>query len=215
MGYVAVADFRAATLQWWTHDLELDINVVPDARLTGLIQAESDRIDEYCSDRFEPESSAFLVDGWGGTKLWSPKRIRTVTQVELQDENGTFTAQAAGTYRVTASLATGKRSIEDLDYIAVVPGRYLSDGKIEWPVGSQIVRLSGTFSWAATPDEIKRAVSLMVWDIAIKTNPDLRRASRQDIDGDQLEASTSKPTGIPEADEIIARFKRTRNWIAA
>lgn len=215
MGYVAVADFRAATLQWWTRDLALDVVDVPDAQLTGAIQAQSDRIDMYCFDRFEPETSAFLVDGWGGTKLWVPKRIRTVTQVETQNELGVFTVETAGTYRVTGSLATGSRSKEDLDYIAVIPDRYLSDGKEEWPVGSQVVRLTGTFSWAATPEEIKRAVSLMVWDILTRTNPDLRRASQLELDGEQLDLSASKPTGIPEADEIIGRFTRIRNQVTA
>ena len=61
-----------------------------------------------------------------------------------------------------------------------------------------------------TPEQVKRAVALMVYD-AIKPNTDvLRRADRWFTPEAQFTMTKTQPTGMEEVDGIISQFTRNR-----
>ena len=212
MGYLVVADMREATQQWFSRHLTLTAQEAPDAELTAAIAAFSNWIDRVTGDRFEPEppsgTTTLEISSSGGLDLYVPKRIRSVTAVELRDRYGALTAQDAAVYRVSSSLtAAGEPTVEDQDLVTLIDGRALSTGATAWPTGVNVVRLTGQFGWPATPDRIKRAVAIKVWDHYRNWNPDLRRAARMTtFEGVTYELAEQ----FPEILEILREFTRDR-----
>jgi hypothetical protein len=122
---------------------------------------------------------------------------------------------------VTQSIVNGERQEADLDMISVIPGKYLTGSGWwddwlytgiwqNWPIGTNTIQLTGTFSWETTPEQVKRAVTLMVYD-AIKPQGDpLHRAAQWSTSNFQIVRANTNPTGIPEVDNIIDQFTRNR-----
>ena len=79
-------------------------------------------------------------------------------------------------------------------------------------MSERIDHYTGT-TWEESPDEvpsdIRRATALLVWDHYKAESDTLRRAEAWDTPDARFTRSRSKPTGIPEADLIIARFSTT------
>jgi hypothetical protein len=227
--YVQASDFRPGSGKWYTHGIPLSEDDADSNALSDAITAMSEAFDLYTFDHFSPEPGdgppegtiTLDVSGSGGPNLTVPKRIRSITDVSLRDREGVLTSQDVAVYRVTQSLVNGARTEGDLDSISVIPGKYLTgtgwwgDSTYPgnwsyWPVGTNSVQLTGTFSWENTPEQVKRAVSLMVYD-AIKPSTDtLHRADRWATPNANFTVATPNPTGLPEVDGIISQFTRDR-----
>ena len=143
------------------------------------------------------------MDGWGTTRLYAPRRVRSLTTVQCrQVDVSSFTTQASTAYRLRKSLNGGGTAMVDgrtSDWLDAMPG--LSTGI--WPLGAETVRLTGKFGWAAVPDDIKRLVALKVYDM-VKGNADplSRIVQRQTFDA----TITYGPS--TEITDIEARYRR-------
>lgn len=216
--YIAIADFRSGTQTWYTRKLPglpWTTGDVPDADLTAAIGAASDWIDRECDDHFEEEDPLTInVDGSGLQKLYLPKRCQSVTSVSTLNTDGiNYTVQTSTTYALVSSLDSSGNEfsgLHDLDYLVIPGGQYLNvwgSGQV-WPQGVSNVRVVGKFSWNATPERIKRAVALKVWDALTGVNPSLLRADRYTSD-----VGTFDMAPIVEVSEIVNEYKR-RTWAA-
>lgn len=213
MAYLAFADFRTATLTEFCAQLALTTTEASDANLTSAIARFSQRLDDYTNDRFESEALTLEMDGEGTAKLILPKRCTAVGTVKTRDDADVLTLQAAAVYRLHSSLySTGSKRLGEFDWIEVVPdGNGLASvtgSAYVWPRGPRTVQVVGTFGWTTTPGDVKRAVALMVYDHFKPRAEDLRRASAWAIAETRYEIARTLPTGIPEADEVIANYRR-------
>lgn len=210
MAYVLPADFREGTKKDYCFGLELSPSDAPDAELTTAITRLSERIDQVTNDHFEAENAAtFELDGHGETRLYLPRCVRTVTTVKTRDSDGVLTTELAASYRMHSSLnAAGTEAEGDFDWIGVIPGQVLVNGGKVWPDGVQTVQVVGNFSWAATPTDIKRCVALLVWEHFTSKAKDLRWVKAWSTNDARFERADSEPFGIPEADELVARYRR-------
>lgn len=184
----------------------------PDAEITAAIAAMAQSFDEFTADHFEDENALTLeMDVRHPTRsLVLPKRVRTVTSVVTVDSEAAETIEDATTYRVRSSLdAAGAVSVGLLDSVEIIPGQRLSTGDI-WPVGPRTVKVTGDFSWLVTPDRVKRAVALMVYDHFKPEAGKLRRAERLSTPDMTVLFADTEPTGIPEVDGIIEEFTRKK-----
>lgn len=204
------ADFREGTKKDYCFGLELSPSDAPDAELTTAITRLSERVDLVTNDHFESETAAtFEIDGSGETRLYLPRRVRSVTTVKTRDLDGVLTLELAASYRLHSSLnAAGTETEGDFDWIGVIPGQVLVNGGKVWPDGVQTVQVVGNFSWAATPTDIKRLVALLVWHNFKPIQADLRLSQRWQTQDATYERAESEPFGIPEADELVARYRR-------
>lgn len=228
-GYISSADFRPGSGKWYTHGNPLTVDDADNNSLSDAITAMSETFDLYTSDHFSPEpgdgppesTTTIDISGNGGPNLSVPKRIRSISDVSLRDRDGTLTSQDPAVYRVTQSLVGGERTEGDLDQIALIPGRYLtgtgfwddwtySGSWTDWPIGINTVQLTGTFSWSSTPELVKRAVALMVYqEIKPSTDP-LQLSERWATPTASMIMAPKDPTGITKVDEIIKQFTRSR-----
>ncbi len=219
--YVAKEDFRSASAKWYSKAYPLTNAEIGDPDLDAAIAWACDEIiDLYCNDHFEPEPQTGTIvldlDGRGSTILSIPKRIRSITLVEVRSAEGTLTTVAAGSYRVDKSLdAEGDKDIPGArDRITIIPEKTLPDGTGVWPRGPQTIRVTGSFSWAVTPGSIKKAVAMLVYDTVKPQRQDLEKARRYSTDDTLFELALTEPTGIPFVDRTIAKFKRPEIWLA-
>lgn len=219
MAYLTAAEFRAGATSWYTRGLTLTPAEASDPELTAAISAMAETFDLYTDDHFDPEpggtpetTTTIDVAGSGGPRLMLPKRVRSLTRVDIRDSNGDLTEQTSTDYRLIQSLnsAGTDRTEEDEDYLEIVGGQLLSHGEAVWPKGVNTIRLTGKFSWGSCPEMVKRAVALMVWDLFKPLREDLHRAGSYQTSSIQVNFASSEPTGIPEADRIIAQFTRNR-----
>lgn len=213
MAYVIPADFHAASQKWWCKGLTLEIADIPDADLTAVIAAVSARVDEWTFDHFETESTTtFYEDGWDTTRLFPHRRIQSLTTVSVKQYGGTYFDLDPGYYEVVSSISGGTAWIDGPDYVSVAYGRALPTPSGKWPHASAGVKLVGTFSWPACPDDIKRAVAALVWDEVKPFGEVLRRAvALRTQDGDYDMVGTTTPTGLPPIDRILGVYARPRN----
>lgn len=222
MAYLTFANFRTATIAWYTKGLDLNSTTdYPDAMLTAAIAAQSKRFDLLTNDHFAPPATdtaiTVLVDSIGGVAVnlvtsplvFSPKRIRTLTKVETQDATGTFTEEVATTWRLTQSVhgvTADDVDVRGYDFLTVIPGQSLSWGYPLWPFGPQTVRLTGKFDWPATPDLVKRGVAIMVWD-SLKPIADVLRRSDRMVNSEAAYYYGDRP---PELTDILKLYKRPK-----
>lgn len=160
------------------------------------------------------QTTVIAVDTFGGYFVYAPKRVRSLLQLETQDWNGQFTIEAASVYRWEA-FTGDPRQIGEQDVVYFVPGWTLGKGWTNWPVGLQTVRLTGNFGWLTPPDEVRRAVALMVWEVVHPLGDYMRYAQGVQVDGANV---MGPPAGelsrIPEVNSIADRYAR-RRFIAA
>lgn len=222
MAYVAVADFRTGTLAEYCVGLALTTTEASDAQLTAAITRISTRIDQYTNDHFESASATYDLNGSGTSRIYLPARATAITSVSTRDYAGNLTVQASTAYRFHSSLnAAGSAVVDDFDWVDVIPGQYLTSvatpwvdpdySAAAWPAGAQTIRVIGTFGWLVTPPEIKRATALLVYDHFKPTNQNLRFVSAMstaDANYTFVAPDADNPTGLVEADSIIARYRR-------
>ena len=180
MAYVLAADFRERTQKPWCKGLVLVEGDASDAELDLLIAQVAGQFELELDDDFDPPSpdndETIYVDGAYGSRLYIPRRVRSLTTVSTRSLSGTITAVGSTSYRLHSSLnaagtaMTGKRDwLDSLSYTT-----WASDGGIQ---------LIGKFGWAAVPSDIKRLVALRVYDVA-KATVDPLSTVTQRITGD-------------------------------
>lgn len=177
MTYVAAADFREQTRKPWCKSLVLTEGDAPDTELDLLIAQVAGLVELELDDDFDPPNpdndETIFVDGTLGSRLYVPRRVRSLTSVSTRSLSGTITAIAATSYRLHSSLVAGlamldgnrKRDwIESLSYTA-----WAADG----------IQLVGKFGWAAPPNDIRRLVALRVYDMVKATGDPLSTVSQK------------------------------------
>jgi hypothetical protein len=225
--YIEAADFRSTTLAEYCAGLVLSTaDVSDDDLIDAAIVRVSAQFDDWTNDDFLPseDDQTYDLDGGGGRKLFLPRRCTVIDTVSIRDDAGDLTELDPDVYRLTTSLdSEGVKAVGDYDYLEIVPGqsvdvslsttqnpawdRYAS-GSV-WPEGPQTVQVVGTFGWAETPGDVKRACAILVYDHFKPVNPNLRRADRWATpEGASFSSSLTEPTGLPEVDEVIARRRR-------
>jgi len=208
VAYIAAADFRERTVKPYCASLILSENDGLDAYVDLIITQVVTQIELDLADDFEPApgdaDETIDVDGWGTTRLYAPRRVRSLTTVSTRWPWETnFTAQASTAYRLRKSLnAAGSAMVDGTknDYLDAMPGL----GTGIWPSGAQTIRLVGKFGWAVVPDDIKRLVALKTYD-QIKGNADplSRIVQRQTLDATITYGPSSEVT------DIMNRYRRS------
>ena len=208
MAYIAAADFRERTVKPYCANLLLSENDGLDAYIDLVIAQVVTQVELDLADDFEPPGGdadeTIDVTGWGTTRLYLPRRTRSLTSVATRYAwETTFTTQASTAYRLHKSLNAAGTAMVDgqkSDWLDALIGHSLGG----WPAGSETVRLVGKFGWAAVPDDIKRLVALKTYDlIKGSADPLSRIVQRQTLDA----TITFGPS--PEIDAITARYQRT------
>lgn len=208
MAYIAAADLRERTQKPFASNVVLTEGDIIDAQLDLIIAQVVTGVELDLADDFEPPNpdndETIDVDGWGGTRLFLPRRVRSITSVAVRAPFETaFTTQASTAYRLRKSLnSAGTAMLEgrSSDWLDALPG--LSYGA--WPLGAETVRLVGKFGWAAVPEDIKRLVALRVYDI-VKTKQDPLNRISQRITLD----ATIVYGPSQEMDDIVTRYRRS------
>lgn len=187
MTYIAAADLRERTRKPWAVGLVLGVEEASDADLDSVIALVATRIELATGDRFDPpvpdNDEALDCAGSGTTRLYVPRRVRSITTLKTRDTAGTLTTQASGSYRLHSSLNAAGTAMADgahLDWLDVLLP--LTVGSV-WPSGAATVQITGKFGWAAVPDDIKRLTALLVYDaVKARDDPLSRISSRTTID---------------------------------
>jgi len=201
MAYIAAADFRERTVKPYCANLILGETDGTDAYLDLVIAQVVTQVELDLADDFEPPGGdadeAIDVDGWGTTRLYAPRRVRSLTTVQTRLAwLTTYVTEASTSYRIKKSLNAAGTAMVDgstSDWLDALSG--LSTGV--WPSGAGTVKLTGKFGWAAVPDDIKRLVALKVYD-QIKGNSDplSRIVQRQTLDATITYGPSSEVTDI-------------------
>lgn len=207
MAYIAAADFRERTVKPYCANLILSETDGIDSYIDLIIAQVTTQVELDLADDFEPVSGdadeTLDVTGWGTTRLYTPRRVRSLTTVSVRwPWDTTFTATTA--YRLHKSLnAAGTAMLDGAgsDWLDAMPG--LTYGG--WPAGADTVRLVGKFGWAAVPDDIKRLVALKVYD-QIKGSSDPLSRLVQKTTGDAI--FTYGPDS-KEITDIVNRYQRS------
>lgn len=176
--YVAAADFREASRKPWTKSLVLTEADVSDAELDLLIAQVAGLIELELDDDFDPPASdvdeTIVVDGTIGSRLYVPRRVRSLTSVGTRSLGGVVSALAASAYRLHSSLTAngtamldGYRKRDWLDSASSTT--WADDG----------VQLVGKFGWASPPNDIRRLVALRVYDLVKPTGDPLSTVAQR------------------------------------
>jgi len=207
MAYIAAADFRERTVKPYCANLILGEADGLDAYIDLIIAQVTTQVELDLADDFEPAGGdpdeTIDVDGWGTSRLYAPRRVRSLTTVQTRwPWVTTFTTEAAASYRLRKSLNTAGSAMIDGTKNDWIDAITLSTGI--WPSGAQTVRLVGKFGWAVVPDDIKRLVALKVYDL-IKGNADplSRIVQRQTLD------ATITYGASTEVADITSRYRRS------
>ena len=214
MAYVTAADLSQKSKKSWAQGFLLS-EADGDATFVASVIADVEtRVNQMLDDDFEPEAGdadvTLEVSGSGTSRLYMPRRVRSITTVKTRAVTGTLTTEAATSYRLHSSLnAAGTQMVDNshLDWIDII--QPLSVGSV-WPKGWQSVQVVGKFGWASAPSEIKRLVAMLVYDDIKAKNSNLYRAER--LSTDQQTIVFAPPDegslGIPKADAIVRQFRR-------
>lgn len=209
MTYAVPADLREATQKAWAHDLILGPEIT-DALLTQTIAWVATQLELDLADRFDPPSpdndETIDVNGSLTTRVYLPRRIRSLTSLQTKNTSGTLASVASSTYRVHSSLnAAGT----DFAYDATRESDYIDAFGWTFPTEAGSLRLVGKFGWAVVPDDIKRLVALGVYDVVKGTSdPTSRMTQKTTFDA----TYTYGPSR--EAAEIRSRYSRRKAWVS-
>jgi hypothetical protein len=202
MAYVAAVDFREETRKPWTKSLVLTQADCGDTELDALIAQVAGLIELELDDDFDPPDQdpdqTIIVDGTVGSRLYVPRRVRTLTSVGTRSLAGTVTPVAATAYRLHSSLTNagtvmtdGYRKRDWLDSLSSTTWAY--DG----------IQLVGKFGWAMPPGDIKRLVALRVYDIVKPTGDPLSTVAQRVTSDGSLILGESR-----EMARIVAAYNR-------
>lgn len=182
MTYIAAADFRLGTAQSWTANLLLGEQDGSDAAIDGAIAAMTTQVELDLQDDFEPRDpdidQTLEVEGWGRSRLYVPRRVRSLTTVKTRGPDGTLTTVASSAYRLRQSLDMTTSPAG----AAMMDGQrldYLDHLSTTWPEATNAVQLVGKFGWGAVPVDIKRLVALRVYDLIRAAGDPLSRITQR------------------------------------
>lgn len=212
MAYIAAADLRERTRKSWAADIVLTENEGTDAYLDLVIAQVASQVELDLGDDFDPPSpdndETLLVQGWGTSRLRVPRRVRSLTTVEvLTSPPSTYQTQVSTSYALRKSLnSTGTAMLpgpdgrgRKHDWLEAYPGLTTTS----WPCAADAVRLTGKFGWAAVPDDIKRLVALKVYEmVKAKADPLSRITQRFTADATVLYGESREIT------DITTRYQR-------
>lgn len=187
--YCSVADVRAEGVTEARAD---------DERVTELIALAGSVVARVCGQRFGPHpGETVLLDGTGHVTLWLPEPLGDTTSVIISDPSFADEVLDADDYVVYGG------------FIRRVDGWY-------WTAGDQNVAVTGTWGCCedgAVPPAVKRACVLMVVDAAM--TPRAKGPGRGRLLGERtgsysynLAQATAVATGHPEADALLAHYRR-------
>jgi hypothetical protein len=203
VAYIVAADFRERTVAPWCAGLILGETDGLDAYIDLLITQVVTRVELDLGDDFEPAGGdpdeTLNVNGSGRARLYTPRRVRSLTTVKTRADDGTLTVQATSVWRLQKSLNAAGTAMLDgarLDYLDLFSS--------VWPEGTQTVELVGKFGWAVVPTDIKRLVALKVYDL-IKAKADPLSTLIQRTTADAI--LTYGPS--TEVTEIEDRYRRS------
>jgi hypothetical protein len=178
VAYLAAADFRERTQKPWCVGLLLTEGDATDAQLDLFIAQTAAQVELELQDDFDPPTpdndETIYVDGSIGSRLYIPRRVRSLTTVSTRNLAGTLSAVASTSYRLNSSLnaaGTAMRENRMRDWIDSSSGTTWN-----WSGGVQLI---GKFGWAAVPADIKRLVALRVYDVAKATGDPLSRITQR------------------------------------
>ena len=221
MAYVAAADLSIKSKKSWAQGFLLS-EADGDATFVDSVIADVEaQVNQMLDDDFAPDPGdadvTLELAGSGTTRLYLPRRCRSITTLKTRDYTGALTTQASTLWRLHSSLnAAGTAMVDNshLDYIDVV--QTLSVGYC-WPEGWQTVQIVGKFGWSAPPNDIKRLVAMLVYDAVKPLNNHLRKAEKLQTDQSSIiyvNADDPDALGIPQADAIVRRYKRPALMVA-
>jgi hypothetical protein len=178
VAYLAAADFRERTQKPWCMGLLLTEGDCSDAQLDLFIAQAGQQVELELQDDFDPPSpdndETIYVDGSIGSRLYIPRRVRSLTTVSTRNLAGTLSAVASTSYLLNSSLNTAGTAMKDnrkRDWLDSSSGTTWN-----WSGGVQLI---GKFGWAAVPTDIKRLVALRVYDVAKATGDPLSRITQR------------------------------------
>lgn len=202
MAYIVAADLRERTQKAFAAGLILDEADGTDAYLDLIIAQVTTQVELDLADDFEPAGGdpdeTLDVDGAGWSRMYLPRRTRSLTTVNTRSSTGTLTLVASTSYRLHSSLVSGTAMLDGnrfdfLDHLTSV-----------WPYGFQTVQLVGKFGWSAVPTDIKRLVALRTYGIIkAKADPLTTIVQRTTVDSVMTFGPSSEET------EIVNRYSRT------
>ena len=167
MSYLLAADFVEPTTKPWTVGIHLPESVAGNedhlqAVIDNIIEA---RVDALLGDTFEPAGgdpdTTIEVNAYGGSRLYVPRSIRSITTVQTRSATGALTTESASLYRIVSSVSGGTTKVGQIDALDIVPGLNLSTGG--WPYGTQTVRLTGKFGFTTPPTDVKRLAAKLTY----------------------------------------------------
>jgi hypothetical protein len=196
MTYVAAADFRERLLKPWTQNLLLAEADAPDTYLDLCIAQMATQVELDLDDDFDPPSpdndETLELHGSGHVRQYFPRRVRSITAVNLRATDGTLGAVGTGYYRLRQSLNAGGTAMVDgakddyLELLKALPGSLVwpYGGWVGvWPYGVNTVQVIGKFGWGAVPADIKRLVALRVYSmVKAKADPLTTITQRSTVD---------------------------------
>jgi hypothetical protein len=216
--YLLFSYLRPGSAAEFAAGLELPDSLVgTDAAITSTIARMSQRFDDLTGDHFSTQTPVTLTLSGNGSRILDlPRRTTALTSVSITDYAGTSTVQAAGVDRLHSSLnsaGSAWTSPGSLDWIEITPNNFLAGASFGlgygWPAEPNSVTVVGTFGWTVTPTDVKRAVALMVYDHFKPVADPLRRTIAWASGDAQFSRDQSKPTGLPEVDQIISDYSRS------
>lgn len=205
MAYIAAADLRERTHKSFATNLILEESIT-DTLIDAVIAQVTTQVELELSDDFEPPSpdndEIINADGSGTTRVYLPRRVRSLTTVETRlPWSTTYTTQASTTYYLRKSLNTagtamiGTRASDFLDALSI--------STYAWPEGADTIRLTGKFGWAGVPEDIKRLVALRTYALVRATADPLHQVVQRTTADAVLTFGPS-----PEEEAITSRYSR-------
>jgi hypothetical protein len=202
MAYVAADDFREETRKPWTRGLTLTEGDANEAELDLVIAQVAGLVELELDDDFDPPNpdvdETIVLEGTIGSRLWVPRRVRSLTSVGTRSLAGVVTALAATAYRLHSSLngagtamLDGYRKRDWLDSLSSTT--WADDG----------VQLVGKFGWAAPPNDVRRLVALRVYDMVKPTGDPLSTVAQRVTSDGSLVLGESR-----EMARIVAAYGR-------
>jgi len=214
--YITLAELRD------TYDVP--ISMVTDAQANFLIPFCSNKMDSLTGQWFESKALTLKLDGTDNGTLFLPVFAISVTSVYL---NSSSSALAATVYTVYNRFFPDDRKNPKIRVTeSTNPSifeRRLSDYTI-FEKGTLNQTIVGSFGYVesdgSTPEDIKRAVAVLVVEYALNPPDDASSfgeafaVTREVTDGHSLTYAFKDTlklpflgTGIPEVDRIIAQYK--------
>ena len=164
MSYIEAADLIEPTAAPFSQGVRLTERDGTETYIQEVIdEIIRGRVDALLGDTFEPAlgdpDETLELAGAGGTRLFLPRSVRSITTVKTRNSSGALTLESATTYRLTSSVSGGTAKVGVIDALDAV--QYLSTGG--WPIGPQTVQVVGKFGFTTPPHDVKRLTAKLTY----------------------------------------------------